>query len=292
MATHFDPHTAQCYMFGSTGGKPIGEDADNSKANLSKINTDTTLADNDDDDISFTSILNDLTGNGDKMWLVILISIVLTVLLVLLVFLLVRRHYRGYCWTKHKIGYEPNNANNNNQSKRENEVGDGGEGGSLFNKNSITNKSFRRMKDEETDDYDTLTRTDDEPTIKSNLVTSSNKNTKKNNKRNNNKDGALLINQNVFVSSANGASSNNNNNNMSGHNNDNHEDGGHVKVDMNHVKRKDVDGLMADVAKYDVDGNNHKRQTTTRDQITNGYYNQAPFHQVVSPLASSTSTPV
>lgn len=130
MATHFDPTTAKCYKFGSTGGKLTGDGQDLNNGNLTNL----------PDDNNFYSILKDLTENSDRMWLVLIILISLSIILILIIFMLVRKHYLGYCWTTHKKEYEPNNKNAPKNG--------------YFNKNSINNKSFRKKNVETDEDED------------------------------------------------------------------------------------------------------------------------------------------
>lgn len=131
LATHFDPTTARCYKFGSTGGK-----ASDGSASISNSSTG---IENQNEGYNFHSILKDLTENSDRMWLVIIILITSSIVLFVLIFLLIRKYCIGYCWTAHKKEYEPNNKV---QPKN-----------GYFNKNSINNKSFRQ-KNGETDDGD------------------------------------------------------------------------------------------------------------------------------------------
>lgn len=128
LATHFDPTTAKCYKFGSTGGKPADELRDSGSNLTSVVGNDT----------NFYSIMKDLTENSDRLWLVLIILISLSILLFALIFFLIRKYYLGYCWTAHKKEYEPNNKN---QPKN-----------GYFNKNSINNKSFRQKNGENDDD--------------------------------------------------------------------------------------------------------------------------------------------
>lgn len=122
LATHFDPTSAKCYKFGSTGGKST----DNPDVSAQWNKTDNVdIHDNN----NIYSILRDLK-DGDKMWLVPFILISLSILIVILILISLRRYYFGYCWTAHKHEYEPNNKNLPKSS--------------LFNKDSINNKSFRR----------------------------------------------------------------------------------------------------------------------------------------------------
>lgn len=213
-ATHFDPHTAGCYKFGSTGGKPTDGTSD-SENTITNGNI-TSVVDNDDNgDDNFYSILKDLTKNGDRMWLVILILIALTIFLLALIFLLVRKHYLGYCWTRHKIEYEPNN-NKNSQPKN-----------GYFNKNSITNKSFRK-KNGETDEDE-----DDTAADRSNLVTKTDK-----------KDGSL-VNCAAFIAP----------------NTTNKSQNRYVKVDMNdHNRRQDGGQLQQQRDSRDSTSNGHYYQ--------------------------------
>lgn len=125
LATHFDPITAKCYKFGSTGGK-VSDDLKDAPGNV------TTSATADDN--NFYSILKDLTENSDKLWLVLIILIVLSILVLVLIIMLIRKYSLGYCWTAHKKEYEPNNKNKPKNG--------------YFSKNSINNKSFRQKKGE------------------------------------------------------------------------------------------------------------------------------------------------
>lgn len=119
LATHFDPTSASCYKFGSTGGKSLDELNASNATNL-----------NEPED-AFRSFVKDLRENGDKLWIVIIILILLTLLVFLIIFMLLRKHYLGYCWTAHKKEYEPNNKNAHAKNDS-------------FDKDSINNKSFRR----------------------------------------------------------------------------------------------------------------------------------------------------
>lgn len=129
LATHFDPTTAKCYKFGSTGGKPLDELRDSSNGTAT-----TTKSTHDDNNNNFYSILKDLTENSDNLWLVLTILIILSILILSLIVLLIRKYSLGYCWTAHKKEYEPNNKS---QPKN-----------GYFNKNSINNKSFRQKNGE------------------------------------------------------------------------------------------------------------------------------------------------
>lgn len=144
LATHFDPTTAKCYKFGSTGGKPLNSSDDTSGNLLDKAS----------DDNNFYSILKDLSDNGDKMTLILIILIIVTVALLLIVFLLLRRYCLACCWRAYKDEYEPNNKNKPKNG--------------YFTKDSINNKSFRR-KNGETEDEDCDQ--DDSSADISNLVT-------------------------------------------------------------------------------------------------------------------------
>lgn len=229
MATHFDPHTALCYKFGSTGGKPA-EDSDGANSTHGNI---TNLFDNENDDSSLYSIIKDLTKNSDRMWLVILILVVLTILLFTLIFFLIRRHYLGYCWTGHKKEYEPNNKSSPRNG--------------YFNKNSINNKSFRQKNGETEEDGD------DTAADRSNLVTKTSVD-----KANKNISCGSLSQRAAFVTS--------NNDDADGDDNQKHL---FVKVDMNENKR-----------------------LANSSDPSNGRQYEPFIHRVVSPLASSTSTPV
>lgn len=149
LATHFDPHTAECYKFGSTGGKLSG--------NQTGMSTNSSNTKTVDSDKGFTSIFKDLMKNSDKLWYVIIILVVLTFLLLTLMIMIVRKYYLGYCWTAHKKEYEPNNAPK-------------GAGSGHFDKNSINNKSFRR-KNGEAEEDDNEDNDDDTAADRSNLVT-------------------------------------------------------------------------------------------------------------------------
>lgn len=129
LATHFDPHTAECYKFGAQGGQ-LG--------NAPLIEGNTTTLNEGDEGLGFNSIINDLMGNGDKLWPTVIILTILTLIILIILTIVLRKYYRGHCWT-HTKEYKPNNdqSPNNNQ----------------FNKNSINNKSFRkRSGDLEGDD--------------------------------------------------------------------------------------------------------------------------------------------
>lgn len=236
LATHFDPHTAGCYKFGSTGG----ELTDDNNGDLSANNTTNVSGSGQDDENNnnLYSIFKDLMKNGDNFWLVIMILIIITIILFAFIFMIARKYYLGYCWTAHKKEYEPNNKS---QPKN-----------GHFNKNSINNKSFRQKMSGETedDDYDD----DNTAADRSNLVTTTT----------NKKDGALRTNQTSLSSSTTAAAGA-----RGAFTTTSNKDGQHhyVKVDMN---------------------DNNNRETS---DSSNGHYQ--PFHhRVVSPLASSTSTPV
>lgn len=135
LATHFDPTSARCYKFGSTGGK---------SADMIEI-TGQNFTDTIDihDNNNIYSIFKDLK-DGDKMWLVPIILISLSILIVVLILISLRKYYLGYCWTAHKHEYEPNNKNLPKNS--------------FFNKDSINNKSFRKKNgDVDGEDDDSLT---------------------------------------------------------------------------------------------------------------------------------------
>lgn len=157
LATHFDPHTATCYKFGSTGGKL--EDNSTDLGDLSSTGGNiTNVADGDGSNRGFNSILKDLMRNSDKLWLVVIILILLTLILLALMTIILRRYYLGYCWTTHKKEYEPNNECSPKTSP--------------FNKNSINNKSFRKKTAELDDDSSGA---DDTAADSSNLVTTTSK---------------------------------------------------------------------------------------------------------------------
>lgn len=137
LATHFDPTSAKCYMFGSTGGKPVDESTKGAE-------NSTTGAADDSPNNNIYSIFKDLRDNGDMMWLVLIILISLSILMLVLILMLIRKYYLGYCWTAHKQEYEPNNKNLPKNS--------------FFSKDSINNKSFRKKNgDIDEGDNDSLT---------------------------------------------------------------------------------------------------------------------------------------
>jgi hypothetical protein len=179
LATHFDPHTAECYKFGSTGGKS------------SSVNTTTTLNDGggtsstdagSDSNKGFGSILKDLMNNSDKLWYVIIVLAVLTIILFVLIVMSVRKCFLGYCWTAHKKEYEPNNKSAPKSG--------------YFNKNSINNKSFRQKNGETDEDVGD---NDDTAADRSNLVTNNTADKSR---------GALLINGNRRSASGGGGNDN------------------------------------------------------------------------------------
>lgn len=146
LASHFDPHTAQCYKFGSKGGQL--KDATSTDGN-------TTLLNDDGGDRGFTLIVNDLMRNSDRLWLIVIILAILTFIILAILILVLKKYYLGYCWTRTKE-YEPN---------------DGSEKGSQFNKNSINNKSFRKRSCE----LDGEDNCEDVAADRSSLVTESSK---------------------------------------------------------------------------------------------------------------------
>ena len=142
IATHFDPHTALCYKFGSIGGES-NSSVDSSSDINGKLQTPNGN-DNGNDGNVIKSILKDLTMNGDRIWPIMIVLIVLTLILLAIMVCLVRKYCLGYCWTTHKKEYEPNSTNP-------------AKSGQQFDKNSINNKSFRRKKGElgeEENDHD------------------------------------------------------------------------------------------------------------------------------------------
>jgi hypothetical protein len=151
MATHFDPHTAECYKFGSTGGIVDGVDQ-LTRPGGSRNGTATRVIDRAGDNNGtsggngfFTKTVKDLIRNSSdiSVWLIVILLSVSTLLLLTLMIMIVRKYYLGYCWTAHKKEYEPNNDN-------------GQKSQAAFSKNSINNKSFRKKTnvDHETDDDD------------------------------------------------------------------------------------------------------------------------------------------
>lgn len=141
LATHFDPHTAECYKFGSTGGN-------------------TTILDVNDDKGGATSILNDLMKSVGKLWLIVIILAVLTLIFLALLIMILRRYYLGYCWT-HTKEYEPNSDDSPRNVQ--------------FSKSSINNKSFRKRSVELDEDEAGDGAGDDTAADRSNLVATSGK---------------------------------------------------------------------------------------------------------------------
>lgn len=135
LATHFDPTTAKCYKFGSTGGQPSDGSA------LEPTNADS----NESDDNSVSTVFKDLTVASDKLWLILLILILSILILLIVVLVLFRKNCLSHCcWTTNKNEYEPNNKNGTlkNGSNKS------------FDKSSINNKSFRKKSSETDDDSD------------------------------------------------------------------------------------------------------------------------------------------
>jgi len=149
LADHFDPHSATCYKFGSTGGQPDGGSISNQTSPNESISSPK------DSDNFINSILNDLK-NGDRLWPMVVGIIFLAILLLLFIIFLVRRYCLGSCWNAHKKEYEPNNKTRNTQE---------------FNKNSINNKSFRQKKGEIDDEDRSVNEDDCTAADRSNLVT-------------------------------------------------------------------------------------------------------------------------
>lgn len=255
LATHFDPTTAKCYKFGSKGGKLLTDNEDSSTGgNL----TATKIL---SDDSNFYLNLKDLTENSDKMWLVLIILLSLSLILLLLVFLLLRKHYLGFCWTAHKKEYEPNTKNPTKNA--------------YFNKNSINNKSFRQKTndiDEEAgsinaglangqndDDNDDDGDASGTSSARANLVTNTDKQTNQATT-----DGYNKNRQTSAPLLTSGADKNRD----------------YVKVNINNeaVDSKKEKNLSLSHHQYNHADNNSKQQ----------YYQ----HKIISPLKSSTSTPV
>lgn len=142
LASHFDPHTAGCYRFGSTGG--LGD--------APVLEGNTTILDDGNSSGGFKDLMS-----GDNLWLIVIILAVLTLIILAILIILLRKHYYGYCWT-HTKEYEPNNENSSRNGQ--------------FKKNAINNKSFRRKSgdlDDEGEDGD------DTAADRSNLVTTTGK---------------------------------------------------------------------------------------------------------------------
>lgn len=144
-ATHFDPHTAKCYKFGSTAGI---EDSKLLLVDNGTLLNGQSINDNNNNGEgqhnlldSFYSVFRDLIQNGDNIWIVLAIVISLSVLVLVLILLICARRQSLGCgfWRARKHQeWDPNNKNNN--SDRNN---------FLRQKDSINNKSFRRRSKED-----------------------------------------------------------------------------------------------------------------------------------------------
>lgn len=155
IATHFDPTSAKCYRFGSTGGLPNDDLIQPTVANGTES-----------EDSGVYTFFKDLTGS-DSTWLIMFILILLSIILLVIFLILLRKNCFGHCcWTVNKNEYEPNNKNGTLKNGSSHE----------FDKNSINNKSFRKKSSETDDDVD------DVAADKSSLVASSNNGDKRSKK--------------------------------------------------------------------------------------------------------------
>lgn len=258
LADHFDPHTAECYKFGSTGGNK--SNANNQTANAKGSSHDGGgHPDNANNNKGFNSILKDLMNNSDKLWYVIIILVLLTIILLALIVMSVRRYFLGYCWTAHKKEYEPNNRS--------------APKGGYFNKDSINNKSFRQKKGGEmdNDDDDDCDDNDDTAADRSNLVTTTTPTTTTVNKS----CGAALLNNGHRRPIV------NQNNNNSSTNKQPTKLAASADTENRYVK---VDMRTASAA--------HEDQAYEQADPTNVHYQ--PYHQqlLTRPLSTSNSTAV
>lgn len=156
LATHFDPTSAKCYKFGSTGGQPSDDSV-----------LQPTITEENNSGV-FT-IFRDLTEGSDKLWLILLILILSIVVFLLIFLVLLKKNCFGpCCWTANKNEYEPNNKNGTLKN------------GNSFDKNSINNKSFRKKTSETDDDLDDTTAADRSSLVAGSKENKEDKKSKKN----------------------------------------------------------------------------------------------------------------